>query len=168
MIKLIVARNQNKVIGNDNQLLWKLKDDLLNFKKLTTDNYVIMGRKTFESIGCKPLPNRFNFVLTNQKHQMDNRYSFGNVVFADYNYIKPIIEFTEKDVYIIGGSEIYNFFLEMNIVDELIITEVMDNSLLGDSYFDFNKEKFRLVDSTYYGQNERNEFGFKIDVWKRL
>ena len=63
MIKIIVATSKNRVIGNDNSLIWNLPSDLKHFKKLTTDNSIVMGRKTYESIG-RPLPNRRNIIIT--------------------------------------------------------------------------------------------------------
>ncbi|MFC2123561.1 dihydrofolate reductase, partial [Bacteroidota bacterium] len=67
MISIIVAVAENGVIGDDNQLIWHLPEDLKNFKKLTTGHHIIMGRKTFESIG-RPLPNRENIIITRNQN----------------------------------------------------------------------------------------------------
>ena len=71
MIKIIVAMSKNRVIGNNNELIWKLSSDLKRFKELTTGHSVVMGRKTYESIG-KPLPNRRNIIITrNLEYQVE-------------------------------------------------------------------------------------------------
>ena len=109
----IVAVSEDDVIGNNNTMLWYIKEDLQYFRKITEGHAVVMGRKTFDSIGRKPLSNRFNIVLS----RSDNEDKNNNVLNLEYtNSIKNIINITEKNnydsVFVIGGSEIYNLFLQ--------------------------------------------------------
>lgn len=128
MVNIIVAISENNAIGKDNQLLFKLKEDLKNFKRLTTNNVVIMGRKTYESIG-KPLPNRINIVLTR-----DDKYSTVQYPFLDLGdsfvlkSLEEAIEFSkreypDKEIFIIGGGQVYKQSLENGIVDRMYITK---------------------------------------------
>lgn len=136
MIKLILACDLNGVIGNGNELPWgkSLPYDLNRFKELTEGHIVVMGRKTFESIGSKPLPNRENVVLstrkTNQFLKHDNLY-FSN----DIGAILDQYDCTggNRDLWIIGGMNVYKQF--MPYVQEIYITEVQEE-FKGDTGFD--------------------------------
>ena len=103
MLSIIVAKSRNNAIGKDNQLLWKISDDLKRFKALTTGHTIIMGRKTFESLG-RVLPNRFHIVLTrdeNYKIEDENVKIVNNITEID-SLIKD-----EKENFVIGGAQIY-------------------------------------------------------------
>ena len=120
---IIVAMSENYVIGLNNSLPWHLSDDLKRFKEITTGHQIVMGRKTYESIG-KPLPNRDNFVLTrNAKLQIDG-----------INVIKSLndIPSSDKKTFIIGGGEIYAQLI--NSCDELLVTKI-HCEIDGDAYF---------------------------------
>lgn len=120
---IIVAMSENYVIGLNNSLPWHLSDDLKRFKKITTGHQIVMGRKTYESIG-RPLPNRDNFVLTrNAKLQIDG-----------INVIKSLndIPSSDKKTFIIGGGEIYTQLI--NSCDELLVTKI-HCEIDGDAYF---------------------------------
>ncbi|MDA9221470.1 dihydrofolate reductase [Methylophilaceae bacterium] len=120
---IIVAMSENYVIGLNNSLPWHLSDDLKRFKEITTGHQIVMGRKTYESIG-KPLPNRDNFVLTrNAKLQIDG-----------INVIKSLndIPSSDKKTFIIGGGEIYTQLI--NSCDELLVTKI-HCEIDGDAYF---------------------------------
>ncbi|PQA60506.1 dihydrofolate reductase [Siphonobacter curvatus] len=123
MIHLVVAVAENGAIGKDNQLLWHLPDDLKQFKKLTSGHTVVMGRKTYESIG-KPLPNRTNVIITRN----ENYEAPGCIVVSS---LEEAIR-TESDVYIIGGAEIYQQALPLT--DRIHLTEVQA-SVEGDTFF---------------------------------
>ena len=115
--------SENYVIGLNNSLPWHLSDDLKRFKEITTGHQIVMGRKTYESIG-KPLPNRDNFVLTrNAKLQIDG-----------INVIKSLndIPSSDKKTFIIGGGEIYTQLI--NSCDELLVTKI-HCEIDGDAYF---------------------------------
>ncbi|NCV54025.1 MAG: dihydrofolate reductase, partial [Betaproteobacteria bacterium] len=115
--------SENYVIGLNNSLPWHLSDDLKRFKEITTGHQIVMGRKTYESIG-RPLPNRDNFVLTrNAKLQIDG-----------INVIKSLndIPSSDKKTFIIGGGEIYTQLI--NSCDELLVTKI-HCEIDGDAYF---------------------------------
>ncbi|NIJ51777.1 dihydrofolate reductase [Dyadobacter arcticus] len=129
LISIIVAVSENGVIGRDNQLLWRLPDDLKRFKQLTLNHPMIMGRKTFESIG-KPLPGRVSIVVTKNP-----AFSFEGVVVAHSleEAIRLARELQTNEVFVIGGGEIYR--LAQPISDRLYVTEVK-LQIEGDTYFE--------------------------------
>jgi dihydrofolate reductase len=125
MITLIAACSENRVIGKAGKLIWHIPEDLKRFKKLTLGNPIVMGRKTFESIG-KPLPGRTNIILTRDK----NFKMEGCLV---YNKISDILEIFEKNnIFVIGGGEIYKQFLDK--ADRIELTLIHKN-FDGDTYF---------------------------------
>tara|TARA_Y100000768_G_C23937049_1_gene663110 strand:+ start:441 stop:932 length:492 start_codon:yes stop_codon:yes gene_type:complete len=128
-IKLICAVSKNNVIGNKNKLPWNLSEDLKRFRKLTNDNVIVMGRKTYDSIG-RPLPNRENLVLSkNKKLKIDNVKVFSSPKeILDFYYTKK----RKNDLFIIGGTFIYELFIDY--CDYLLITYV-NKEFEGDAYF---------------------------------
>jgi len=127
MISIIVAVSENLGIGNNNELLWHLSEDLRRFKKLTFGKTVIMGKRTWESLPKKPLPGRKNIVLTDVPGE--------NIEGAVTAYsIEDALRMCEKgeDIFIIGGASIYRQF--MNIADKLYITHVHQKAE-ADVYF---------------------------------
>src|ERR1700744_5562864 len=114
-VSIVVAISENHVIGKDNKLLWHLPADLKHFKEITSGHTVIMGRKTYESVG-KPLPNRRNIIVTRQ----DITIAGCEVV----NSIEAAIELckTQNEVFIIGGAEIYK--QAMHLTDRIYLTIV--------------------------------------------
>ena len=128
-IKLICAISKNNVIGKENNLPWNIGDDLKRFKELTSNNIIVMGRKTYESIG-RPLPNRRNIVLSNNT---DLKIENVEVVNSSQKvldlYNKNI---GEEDLYVIGGTYIYDLFLDN--CEYLNITFI-DKEFEGDAYF---------------------------------
>ena len=159
-ISVIVAMGKRRQIGLNNKLPWKLKDDLENFKKLTSENVVIFGRKTFESIG-KPLPNRINVVITRQKNYTVN----GAIVFNSLN--KAIENFKDKHIFICGGQEIYNEIFKRNYkIDNLFITFV-DYDGTADTFFpEINFDKWKVVKTEKYYKNEYNDFNYVIKTFQ--
>lgn len=136
-VTLIAAASENNIIGKDNKLIWHLSDDLKHFKDLTKGHFVIMGRKTFESIS-KALPGRLNIVLTKNKN-----FKFKNVSTA--SNIHEAIELTKDDEqpFIIGGSEIYSLFI--NMAQTIELTRV-HNSFKADTFFpDINFGKWNKI-----------------------
>ena len=123
MINMIVASSENGVIGKDNTLPWKIPEDLKRFKKLTSGNTIVMGRKTFESIG-RPLPNRRNIVLTKNRAWKVK----GVEVIHDTRDVFDI----EEDVFIIGGEKVYEAFLPW--ADNLYLT-LVKGDYEGDAFF---------------------------------
>ncbi|MCH7402155.1 dihydrofolate reductase [Belliella kenyensis] len=162
-ISLIVAKAENNVIGRDNQLIWKLSDDLKLFKKHTTGHHIIMGRKTYESMG-KPLPNRTSIVISrNNNYEVPAGH---HVVNSLESAIQLCIGKHLDQVYIIGGAQIYKEAI--GICDEMLITEVEANPQ-GDAFFpEFNKKEWKEVYDEEHRKDEKNEFDFKFVIYKRM
>lgn len=119
LISLIACIDEQYGIGCNNQLPWDLPEDLRHFKKITSGHPIVMGRKTFESIG-KPLPNRSNIILTTEQafHTPQSCFSYNSIKsFLESDWIKE-----EKEIFIIGGSSIYQQFLP--IADRLYLTKI--------------------------------------------
>ena len=108
-IKLICAISKNNVIGNENKLPWNISEDLKRFKELTSNNWIVMGRKTFDSIG-RPLPNRKNIVLSKNKSLKIDSVEVFNSPEDVIDTYKNNSE--QKDLYVIGGTYIYELFFE--------------------------------------------------------
>lgn len=154
MLSLIVAYDKNKSIGQENTIPWRLKSDMLRVKELTTNQTIIMGRKTLDSIG-KALPNRINRVLTRDKDSL-NHYS--NIEIYSDDSILENIE-TEK-AYIFGGGTIYSKFLDK--CDELFITEV-DTIVEADTKFpDFDENEWDLLSREEFKKDDNNEFNYSF------
>lgn len=146
-ISIIAAKSKNNIIGANNQLPWKLPSDLKNFRKLTENSVVIMGRKTYESIS-KPLPNRYNVVVSSQ-----NNLNASNevVISSDPNEAlklarKLCLKHNIDNIWIIGGAGIYQQFIKR--ADKMFLT-VIDQDCEGDTFFPlFKKELWELKHST--------------------
>lgn len=123
MISLIVAMDKNGLIGRDNQLPWNLPSDLKYFKEVTSGGIVVMGRKTYESIG-RPLPNRDNIILTRDRDYKAD----GCIVVHGVEEINH----QDKEVFVIGGNEIFKLFLDQ--ASKLYITHI-EHEFEGDTYF---------------------------------
>jgi len=145
MIKIIVATSKNKVIGNNNKLIWKLSSDLKRFKELTTGHPVVMGRKTYESIG-RPLPNRRNIIITrNLEYRVD-----------DCEIVSSLDEallLTKNDCFIIGGGEIYKQSLE--VADKIYLTLVHED-FEGDTIFPELGKEWAEVSNEDFEPDENN------------
>lgn len=164
-INLIVAKSSNNVIGNNNELLWKIPNDLKYFKKVTTNSVVIMGRKTFESIG-KILPNRLNVIISKQSGDLKEIYKgCKNCLFFDnFNDMFLFINNQDfyKNIFVIGGGEIYKYFIENNLINKYYITEIKQE-FEGDTYFpnvDLSNYKKETVDSGEY-----NGLNYEFNVY---
>lgn len=155
MISLIVAYARNQVIGKDGDMPWHLPADLKNVKELTTGKTIVMGRKTFESIG-KPLPNRRNVVLTRSQ---DFHPEGVEVVHAKEEVLAL------GDVIIFGGAEIYRQFLD--VVDRLYVTEI-DLETEGDTFFPaWDRDAYTVVDKREGIVDEKNVYPHTFYVFER-
>ena len=128
VIKILVACDENRVIGKNNALIWHLPADLKRFKELTTGNVIIMGRKTFDSIG-RPLPNRITIVIT---RQMDYQQEGVIIVHSLEEAILKPKSLHRGDIYIVGGAEIYQQAMEF--ADEIELT-LLHDIFEGDTFF---------------------------------
>ena len=142
MFSIIVAIGKNREIGKGNKLLWHIPEDLKNFKEITTGKTVIMGRKTFESIG-RPLPNRKNIVLSKN----GDKESFEQKGIKLYQNLENLIadyKNSEEEIFIIGGEQIYREFMQKGLVRRLYISYIEFSDLEADAYFpeiDYNSWK---------------------------
>lgn len=137
MLYQIVAMSKNRVIGKNNKLPWHFSEDLQHFKRRTTGSTIIMGRKTYESIG-RPLPNRENFVLSRTKSGSPQAHvHFFNSLAAALKQAKT------EDVYIIGGAELYR--QTMDQVDGIFLTRI-DRDYEGDAFYPEVPDSFDEID----------------------
>jgi len=161
-ITLIAALGQQNQIGLNGTMPWHLHDDLQNFKKITSGHTIIMGRKTFDSIG-KALPKRMNYVITSQPARI-NAYEV-----CSFNSLKKAIDkakLFDHKIFIIGGASIYE--QSLSLVDHLIITHV-DYTGNADTYFpkiDFNQ--WEIIEKQSFIKNKQNDFDFEVIHYKRL
>ncbi len=159
MLNVIVAVAENSIIGGDNQLLWHISEDLKNFKKLTSGHPVVMGRKTYESLG-RPLPNRENVVITRSEIEIEGC----KVV---HSLDEAIAMYTPADqLFIIGGAEIYAQALPL--ADRLFITRV-GKSYEGDTSFPkWNKNEWSLRSEERFERGEKFEYPFVFEEYMRV
>lgn len=145
---LIAAVDQNLALGVSGNLLFRIPEDLKLFKGLTTGHVVLMGRKTFESLGCKPLPDRVNIVISTTKKYDDDMITFESLTTA-IEYSKH--SFPDKDLYVVGGGRVYEESLKY--ADEVILTRYDRAYEDVDTYFpavpetEFREEKTLLEGS---------------------
>lgn len=161
MLSIIVAKAKNNTIGKDNKLLWHIPDDLRRFKELTTNHNIIMGRKTFESIG-RILPNRKHIIFSqNPDFKIDNE----NIeIVHSMLQIQQYIE-DENENFVIGGAMIYN--LLMPYVTKMYVTEI-DKDFEGDTVFPrINTEVWQEVSREDGPKDEENDFKYQYVVYKR-
>ncbi|MBL7934857.1 MAG: dihydrofolate reductase [Bacteroidia bacterium] len=161
-VSIIVATSLNHAIGKDNQLLWHLPADLKFFKTTTMGCPVIMGRKTFQSIG-RTLPGRKNVVITRDKtFNSDNQFDILVVGSLDEALVKL---HAEKEVFIIGGGEIYK--QSMDSVDTIYLT-LVNMTTEADVYFpEIDSSKFDLVWEEKHLADEKNKFDYTFQKFER-
>jgi len=164
-ISIIAALSENRVIGNKGQIPWHIAEDMKRFKELTTGHPVIMGRKTFESIG-KPLPNRTNIIITSNPDYHPPDYppdEWNSLTPPDLHTVHSLNEALElakkheqNEIFIIGGGKIYQQAL--SIANKLYLTLVKGN-FSGDTFFPDYSE-FNRVLSKENSKNAEHEYSF--------
>lgn len=158
-IVLIAAVSRNGVIGRDNALPWRLKADLAHFKAHTSGHPIVMGRKTWESLG-RPLPNRRNLVVT-RNAGFD---APGAEVFASPQAALRALDDAGR-VFIIGGAELYRQFIER--ADRLLITEVWAD-IGGDAHFpDIDPKLYEETRRESFEADAENEYSFDFVEYRR-
>ena len=161
ILSLLVAADENNVIGKNNQLPWHLPNDLKYFKNLTWAMPILMGRKTFESIG-KALPGRKSIVITRNK---DWKHTDVAVVFSIEEAIELAKSYDVKEIFVIGGAEIFNSAFSK--ADRIYITRI-HHQFEGDVYFpEINENEWLLEKEIHCKKDEKNEFDHSFQVWKR-
>lgn len=159
MIAIVVAMAKNNAIGKDNQLLWHITEDMKFFKSLTQGGTIIMGRKTYESIG-RPLPNRRNIVVSRSCSLLDSRVEV-------FHSIEEAIAAASSDekVFIIGGGEVYR--QSLCFADMLYITHV-DYQYEADTFFpSVNYDEWGVVDRVDYQHGVVFEHPFSFVTYKK-
>jgi dihydrofolate reductase len=159
MIKsIIVAISENNAIGKNNQLLWYLPADLKHFKQITTRHTVIMGRKTFDSVG-KPLPNRRNIIITRQKISIE-----GCEVVSSINEALALCA-DEEEVFIVGGAEIYR--QSIHLTDRIYLT-IVHQKFDADSYFpEINYNEWIETEREDHQPDEKNKLAYSFITKQR-
>ena len=158
MISIIVAVAENGVIGDKNSLLWHISEDLRNFKRITSDHPVIMGRKTFESLG-RPLPNRQNVVISRTTTQIEGCTVVDSLEAAIALFPQ------EEEVFIIGGAQIYA--LALDIADKFYLTRV-GHSYEGDTSFsEWDASQWQLLNKESFEQGEKYPYPFTFEEYIR-
>ena len=159
MITIIAAIAKNNALGKDNQLIWHLPADLKRFKKVTSNHHVIMGRKTYESLG-KPLPNRTNIIITRNT----NFKAEGCVI---VNSLPEALEAAKKDSnpYILGGAEIYKQAIQ--IADKLDLTFVHHN-FEADAFFpEIDKIIWKEISREDFKADDKNRYDYSFVTYIR-
>lgn len=159
MINIVVAYDQHRGIGAHNDLLWQrdLPADLAHFKSLTTGHAIIMGRKTFESIG-RALPNRHNIVVSRQQ------FSAPNVLVA--HSLEAAYDLADGDVYIIGGGSVYE--QAMKDADIVYATEVFASFPQATVFFPALTDDWQEVSREHYTKDDKNKYDYDFVTYRRV
>lgn len=160
VLSFLVAADEDNVIGKNNQLPWHLPNDLKYFKNLTWGLPIVMGRKTYESIG-KPLPGRTNIVITrNKAYNADGV----QVVHAIEDALDVAQQKGAKEIFIIGGAEIFNSLFSM--ADRIYLTRI-HHRFEGDVFFPQLNGDWQRVKHFDYTADEKNKYDHTFEVWER-
>ncbi|WP_347550204.1 dihydrofolate reductase [Pseudalkalibacillus hwajinpoensis] len=160
MISFLLAMDEQNLIGKNNDLPWHLPADLAYFKKTTTGKSIVMGRKTFESIG-RALPGRDNYIITRKKDLQIK----GLTVLHSIDAFLELTKNDEKEWFVIGGAEIYRQLLPY--ADRLYITKIHE-TFAGDTYFpDFSKKEWTETSREKHQKDEKNQHPFDFVIYAR-
>tara|TARA_Y100001954_G_C15815031_1_gene607056 strand:+ start:1001 stop:1504 length:504 start_codon:yes stop_codon:yes gene_type:complete len=163
IISHLVALSNNHVIGMNNELPWRLKKDLQHFSSYTQNKAIVMGRKTFESIG-RPLPNRKNIVISSTISSTDEVHVVNSLeqAIVEANIWNKKNNLNEEVVLIGGG---YIFKESINLVNKLVLTKV-NCDIDGDVFYPhINLNEWKLVSSEPYNKDEENEYDFSVETY---
>lgn len=171
MISAIFAISQNNIIGYNNSLPWHIPEDLKRFKELTLNKKIVMGRKTWESLPKKPLPNRQHYVLTrdrcfiedwaNDKEKKESFHILSGL--QNINVLFP----KDEEVFIIGGGEVFREAFDLQIIDKVYVTGI-HNDIIGDIYLNWwgkYSEKFDL--HTVNTGLSHDNINYTFSVWRK-
>ncbi len=162
-INSIVACSKNNAIGRENQIPWYLPADLKYFKKITTGHIIIMGRKTYESIG-RALPKRINIVISRNK---DFKVEDGVLLFSSFlDAVDYALKLTEIEIFVIGGGEVYRQALSVShkIYYTEVDTEITDATVFFPELVD---SEWKLLSEEKYEKDENNPFDYNFKVFVR-
>lgn len=161
VLSAIAAAAENRVIGKDNKMPWHLPADLKHFKTLTTGHPVLMGRRTFASLG-KPLPNRTNIIMTR-----DANYSAPDCIIV--NSVETAVSIANEldmdEIFVIGGAEVYRQLLPQ--IQRIYLTEI-HQQFAGDAFFpELNKDEWHEVSREKHTADENNAYDYSFVVYER-
>lgn len=165
IISHVVALSNNNVIGVDNNLPWNLKTDLSHFKEYTTNKVIVMGRKTYESIG-KPLPNRLNYVVSQTINHIEGAFVFDSIESAIKNARDYCKENSLDEVVIIGGGFLFRDTLP--ITNKLVLTKV-NCEIEGDVFYpEIDLSDWVEKDSRDFIKDKDNDYDFRVSTYEKL
>ena len=165
IISHVVALSNNNVIGVDNNLPWNLKTDLSHFKKYTTNKIIIMGRKTYESIG-RPLPNRINYVVSKTIDQIEGAYVFNSTENAIDNAKDYCNKKGLNEIVIIGGGFLFRDTL--SVTNKLVLTRV-DCNIDGDVFYpEIDLSNWLEKDSISFSKDADNDYDFIVSTYEKV
>ena len=156
-INIIVACSDDNVIGNQGKLPWSIPEEMKFFKETTTGHAVVMGRKTWDSLPKKPLANRLNLVLSRGFYSWEDKppeTQFSNSIHSCIAWVEHF-----KELFVIGGAEIYKVFLDLNLVDRILVSKI-HGKFEGDTYFPQLSEYEDKWDVKLLSEHEQ------FDVWE--
>lgn len=159
MISLIVAMTENRVIGRDGDMPWRLSSDLKRFKRITMGHHILMGRKTYDSIG-RPLPGRTTVVISRSATYDDPQIRVAR-------NLEEAIKITgdDEEIFITGGAQIYT--LALSQVDRIYLTRI-HCELEGDTFFpEFDLGKWDLIEQEKHSADEKNNFDYSFLTYQR-
>jgi|SRR5690606_11992284 len=159
---IIVAASKNNAIGKNNELLWHMPADLKFFRKTTSGHTVIMGRKTFESVG-EALPKRRNIVITRQANfQADNIEVVNSLEEA-----LAACKHEKEEVFIVGGAQIYE--QAMSLTDRIYLTRINHNFQDADTFFpEINDEEWQLEEVEHHESDEKNPYDYSFYLYSKV
>ena len=159
MVSIIVAIAQNGTIGDKNALLWHIKEDMRFFRTTTSGHAVIMGRKTFESLGSRPLPKRTNIVITRGDRMFEGALTAHSLEEA------IALAGDDEEIFIIGGAQIYAEAL--GVADRMYITHV-GRDYEGDTSFpEIDYDQWKLIAEEQHARGEEYEYPFAFRTYER-
>lgn len=164
---LIVAVAENNVIGKDNDLIWRLPNDMKFFKETTLEHHIITGRKNYISIPKKfrPLPNRTNIVLTRQTDFKEDGCIIKHSLEDAVDYAKNN---NESELFIIGGGQIYKEAIDKGLIDRMYITKV-HHEFDGDTFFpEINNEVWNKVSEIENSIDEKHQYPYSFVVYDKI
>ncbi len=159
MISFVVAIGQNNVMGKDNAIPWHIPADLKFFKKVTMGHPIVMGRKTYDSIG-KPLPGRENIIMTRNQHYAQEGCTIIHTV-------EELLKLEEKneEVCVIGGAEIFK--ITFPHADRLYLTKI-NHEFEGDTFFpDFDESEWKIISEEKGPKDEKNPYDYTFFIYER-
>ena len=163
-ISHVVALSNNNVIGVNNSLPWNLKTDLAHFKNYTSNKIIVMGRKTYESIG-RPLPNRINLIVSNTIKEINGAELFKSTEDAINKAKELCINKNLDEIIIIGGG--YLFRDTLSITNKLVLTKV-DCDIEGDVFYpDVDINEWEKLSSEHFTKDSDNDYDFTVITYEK-